>query len=141
MARAPERRAYTGASLFPRARAESLRPRTYIVYCTWACLSPVALAVIRIVFDAPASVPAQDDAMFAILGTLMAGLFTYPTGIVGTIASGVAVYFGLVTPTESVLLATPLYVAAGYFQWYVLIPRYFRGGAVAALGGRRRRAG
>lgn len=118
-----------------------MRPRTYILYCTWACLSPVALAVIRIVFDASGSAPAQDDTMFAVLGTLMAGLFTYPTGIVGTIASWVTVYLGVLTPTESVLLATPLYVGAGYFQWYVLIPRYFRGGADAALGARRRRTG
>jgi hypothetical protein len=118
-----------------------LRPRTYIFYCTWACLSPVALVVIRIVLGAPASAPAQDDAMFAILGTLMAGLFTYPTGVVATIASWAAVYFGLVTPTESVALATPLYVGAGYFQWYVLVPRYFRGGADAPLAARRRRAG
>lgn len=99
------------------------------------------LAVIRIVLGASASVPAQDDTMFAILGTLMAGLFTYPTGIVGTIASCVTAYFGVLTPTESVVLATPLYVGAGYFQWYVLIPRYFRGGANAPLGARRRRAG
>ena len=64
--------------------------------------------------------------MFALLGTLMAGLFTYPAGVVGTVVSFASVYYGWVTPTESVLLATPVYLGAGYYQWYVLIPNYFR---------------
>ena len=64
--------------------------------------------------------------MFALLGTFMASLFTYPSGVIGTFVSGCAVYFGWLTPAESVLAATPLYIGAGYFQWYVLIPRYFR---------------
>jgi len=118
-----------------------VRARTYIIYCAWACVSPVALALLRIAFGAPASVPAQDDLMFALLGTFMAGLFTYPSGVVGTIVSCAAVYGIHLKPTESVLLAAPLYVAAGYFQWYVLIPRYFRGGADGTLISRRRRTG
>jgi hypothetical protein len=107
-----------------------------MIYCAWACISPIALVLIRIVFGGPASGPSQDDMMFAALGTFMAGVFTYPSGVLGTIVSFGAMYFGLVTPIESVLLATPVYVGAGYFQWYVLIPRYFEGGAA---GTRRRR--
>jgi hypothetical protein len=118
-----------------------LRPRTYLVYCAWACVGPIALVLFRIAFGAPASIPAQEDMTFALLGTLMAGLFTYPTGVVGTMVSAALVYWGLVTPTESVLLATPFYIGAGYLQWYVLIPRYFRGGVQAALGSGRRRSG
>jgi hypothetical protein len=106
-----------------------LRLRTYLFFCAWACLSPVALVLVRLASGAPASGSSQDDMIFALLGTFMASLFTYPSGVVGTITSCVAVYFGLVTPTESVLLATPVYVAAGYLQWYVLIPMYFRAGA------------
>jgi hypothetical protein len=113
-----------------------LRPRTYIVYCAWACLSPIALVLLQHAFGAPASAPSSDDTMFALLGTFMASLFTFPSGVVGTIASGGAVYLGWVTPSESVLLATPIYVGAGYLQWYVLIPRYFGAGAGSRARGR-----
>lgn len=97
--------------------------------------------LIQLAFGAPASGSSRDDMMFAALGTFMASLFTYPSGVVGTIVSCGAIYSGLLTPTQSVLLAAPVYVGVGYFQWYVLIPRYFRGGAGAAFVSRRRRTG
>jgi hypothetical protein len=119
----------------------ALRPRTYIVYCAWACLSPVALVLVRLASGAPAPASSQDDMMFALLGTFMASLFTYPSGVVGTIVSCAAAYSGLLTPTEAVLLATPVYVGAGYLQWYVLIPRYFRAGSRRGRQAPRRAAG
>jgi len=110
-------------------------------FCAWACIGPIALALFQLGFGRPGSVASQDDMMFALLATFMASLFTYPMGVVGTIVSWGAVQFGALTPAVSVLLATPFYVAAGYYQWYVLIPGYFRGGADAVLGSKRRRAG
>jgi hypothetical protein len=110
-----------------------LRLRTYLFFCAWACVSPVALVLVRLASGATAPGSSRDDMIFALLGTFMASLFTYPSGVVGTIVSCAAVWFGWVTPAESVLLATPVYVAAGYLQWYVLIPGYFRPGAGARI--------
>jgi hypothetical protein len=110
-----------------------VRLRTYLFFCAWACVSPVALVLVRLASGAPASGPSQDDMIFALLGTFMASLFTYPSGVAGTILSCAAVYFWGLTPMTSVLVAAPVYVAAGYLQWYVLIPGYFRPGAGAKI--------
>lgn len=100
---------------------------TYIVLCVLACATPIALDFAQFVFGVPStSHSSSEDIMFAALGSFMASVFTYPAGVVGTVVSCAAAYFGLLTPTEAVLFATPFYVGAGYFQWYVLIPRYFR---------------
>jgi len=103
-----------------------LRVRTYVLFCAWACIGPIALVLFQLAFGRPGSVAANDDMMFALLGTFMASLFTYPSGVIGTIVSFGAVHFGLLTPAQAVLLATPVYLGAGYYQWYVLIPNYFR---------------
>ena len=95
-------------------------------FCAWACIGPIVLALFQLGFGRPGSVASQDDMMFALLATFMASLFTYPSGVIGSIVSYGTVHFGLLTPTESVLLATPVYIGAGYYQWYVLIPNYFR---------------
>ncbi len=105
----------------------NLRLRTYIVLCALACVTPFAL---DFVLFASGSWP-SGDVLFAALGNLAASILTYPAGVVGTIAFYALVYVGLQTPTEAVLSAAPLYIGAGYFQWYVRIPKHFRaaGGA------------
>ena len=72
--------------------------------------------------DAPPS--PSEDIIAAGLGNMVASILTYPAGIIGTMLSYAAVYFGLLTPTEAVLLAAPFYIGAGYLQWYVLIPTW-----------------
>jgi hypothetical protein len=95
-----------------------LHRRTYVILCLLACVMPLAL----ISFDLlPVS-----DALSAAVGNLAVSVLTYPAGVVGTIAFYALVLLGLATPTEAVLCATPLYIGAGYFQWYVLIPKHFR---------------
>ena len=71
--------------------------------------------------DVPASL--SEDIIAAGLGSVVASILTYPAGVIGTAFSYATVYFGLLTPTEAVLFAAPLYIGAGYLQWYVLIPK------------------
>jgi len=63
--------------------------------------------------------------LLALLGTWVASILTYPAGVIATVISYIPVYLGVVTATEAVLLAAPLYIAAGYLQWYVLVPNHF----------------
>jgi len=106
-------------------RKLALGRRTYIVLCILACATPMALVLTQIALGAPPTESAHNDMMFALIGTVAASLLTYPAGLAATILSWVPIYLGLLTPTESVLFAAPFYLAAGYLQWYVLMPRYF----------------
>jgi len=103
-------------------RRLSLRRRTYLALCLLACAMPLALVLIQFAFDLSPS----DDSLLAGAGNLAAGVLTYPAGLVGSIAFFIPVVFGLLTPTEAVLFAAPFYIAAGYWQWYVLVPGHFR---------------
>jgi hypothetical protein len=111
----------------------NLRRRTYIVLCVLACVTPVALVFVQFASDVSPSAASGDDILFAALGNFAASVLTYPAGVVGTIAFCVLIYVGLLTPTEAVLFAAPLYIGAGYFQWYVLIPKHFRVSPNSAL--------
>jgi hypothetical protein len=105
----------------------NLRPRTYISLCVLVCATPFALDFSGFASAISLSIGASDDAvLFAVLGSLVASALTYPAGVVGTIAFYALIFVGLATPAEALLVAAPLNVGAGYFQWYVLIPKHFR---------------
>jgi hypothetical protein len=95
----------------------NLHRRTYVILCLFACVTPLIL--VRL----PSGV--LDEVLLAAAGNLALSVLTYPAGIVGTIAFFALIFVGLATPTEAVLCAAPLYIGAGYFQWYVLIPKHF----------------
>jgi len=103
----------------------NLRRRTYVILCVLACVTPLALVFARLPFGVSSSAAFADDTLLAAVGNLVASVLTYPAGVVGTIAFYVLIYLGIATPTEAVLCAAPLYIGAGYFQWYVLIPKHF----------------
>ena len=96
----------------------------YIFLSALACVIPIALVFVQFGLDIPDS-PAS-DMLLALLGIFLVSVLTYPAGVIGTVISCGATYSGLLTATEAVLFAAPFYVGAGYLQWYVLIPKYFR---------------
>jgi len=102
----------------------NLHRRTYVILGLLVCVTPVALVSFELL---PVSLrgPSVHETMLAALGGLAVSVLTYPAGVVGTIAFYALVFLGLATPTEALLCAAPLYIGAGYFQWYVLIPRHF----------------
>jgi hypothetical protein len=102
----------------------SLHRRTYVILCLLACVTPLALILARI----PSGISSSDvsvDTLLAAVGNLAVSVLTYPAGVVGTIAFYALIFVGSATPSEAVLCAAPLYIGAGYFQWYVLIPKHF----------------
>jgi hypothetical protein len=98
----------------------------YVILCLLACVTPLALILIQHPSDISSSAAVANDTLLAAIGNLAASVLTYPAGVVGTIAFYALISVGVATPTESVLCAAPLYIGAGYVQWYVLIPKYFR---------------
>jgi hypothetical protein len=103
----------------------NLHRRTYVILCLLACVTPLALILVRLPSGISSSDVSIDDTLWAAVGNLAVSVLTYPAGVVGTIVFYVLVSVGLTTPTEAVLCAAPLYIGAGYFQWYVLIPKHF----------------
>ena len=108
-------------------RRIKLHRGTYIALCAFACVSPIAVVVVPMAFGIRAQVSSSGvaDILLALLGSFVASILTYPFGAIATVVSCLPIYFGLLTATEALLLATPLYIACGYLQWYVLIPNYF----------------
>lgn len=49
-------------------------------------------------------------------------LLTYPAGVFGILVAMPLIYYGVATPSEAYLLASPLLALGGYLQWYVSIP-------------------
>jgi hypothetical protein len=99
---------------------------TYVILCVLACVAPLALILVRYRSGISSSYVSIDDTLFAAVGNLAVSVLTYPAGVVGTIAFYALISVGVATPTEAVLCAAPLYIGAGYVQWYVLIPKHFR---------------
>lgn len=99
--------------------------RTYIALCALVGVTPSLWIIGGLVLGK--STGYEEEILFAGLSTLISAVLTYPAGAIGTIVSWAVTVSGWVTPLEAALVAAPIYVGAGYFQWYVLVPRYFRG--------------
>jgi hypothetical protein len=95
----------------------------YLTLGTVAWLAPLAAAAVQIVFPEFRGVIPED--FLAALSMQALALLTYPAGMAGLLAALPALYFGIVTPMESLLISGPVSLAAGYLQWFVVIPRLF----------------
>jgi hypothetical protein len=97
----------------------------YLTLGTLTWLAPLAAAAgAEIVFPELGTEPEE---ALAALGAQAVALLTYPAGVAGTLAALPALFFGIVTPIESLLISGPVSLAAGYLQWFVVIPRLFGG--------------
>jgi hypothetical protein len=110
---------------------------TYLSLCIFLCFLPALIIFIGSTLPSLASafpelginlsiLPAEYYPFISMLNQMLMLVLTYPAGVVGTIVLFVTTFFGILTPDEAFLLTTPLYVAAGYIQWYVVIPKYFK---------------
>lgn len=98
----------------------------YILLCAFACICPLALIAIRLILDGSATFTLKEQLALAFISSVVASLFTYPTGLIGTAVLVGTIHFKLLTPLDAILFAAPFYICAGYMQWYVLIPNHFR---------------
>ena len=95
----------------------------YVTLCTLAWLVPQAVAAAQIAFPGFGTVIPEQGLMALAMEAV--ALLTYPAGIVGILAALPAILFGIATPIESLLISGPISLAAGYFQWFLVIPRLF----------------
>jgi hypothetical protein len=107
-----------------------LNRATYLALCIFVCFLPVLIAYVDTAYPELGlniSIFLGDYySLVSLLGQLLMTVLTYPAGVIGTIVSYITIFFGILTPTEAFLLTTPLYIAAGYIQWYVVMPKYFK---------------
>jgi hypothetical protein len=95
----------------------------YFTLGALACCTPIAIVLIQFIF--PALADELNYTILASFGFQSLAVLTYPAGVVGTLVVLPTIYFGFVTPTEALLIAGPISLAAGYLQWFVVIPRIF----------------
>jgi hypothetical protein len=88
----------------------------YVTLCTSVWLVPQAVAAVQ--FPVP-------EAVLWLLGIQVLALLTYPAGAIGILTAMTAVFFGIVTPIESLFISGPISLAAGYLQSFVVVPRFF----------------
>jgi hypothetical protein len=107
-----------------------LNRKSYLVICILFSLLPAIVVFMESVLPDLglnfSIFPKEYSHLVGTLNTFLSMVLTYPAGAVGTIVSLITIYFGILTSEEAFLLTTPLYIAAGYFQWYVMIPKYFQ---------------
>ena len=93
----------------------------YLVLCVPLCVVPIVLALLAEYMGWPVN-----DAAAAAIGLLLIPILTYPAGVVGTVFFLIVTLTGLTTLTEGMVLAAPVFVGAGYLQWYVILPKVYR---------------
>ena len=98
----------------------------YLIVCVITCSSPITFLILAFALGYTPALSSEEDLIFAMLGTFSISLLTYPAGAIGTLfAYYITIYHGLLLPSETVIVAAPLYIGAGYWQWYVLLPKYY----------------
>jgi hypothetical protein len=95
----------------------------YVTLGTLAWFAP--LAVVSVQAALPASRTMASENLLVALSVQAVALLTYPAGAVGMLATLPAIYLGIATPAEAMVVAGPISLAAGYLQWFVVIPRLF----------------
>jgi hypothetical protein len=107
-----------------------LNRASYLVLCLFLCFVPALFVFISSAFSGIglnlSIIPEEYYPFISYLSLFLTTVLTYPAGVIGSIVSFITLFFGILTPTEAFLLTTPLYIAAGYIQWYVVIPKYFK---------------
>jgi hypothetical protein len=114
-----------------------LNRATYLALCIFLCFLPALAIFIVSTLSSFASdfpefglnfsmIPKEYLPLVNMLNQFLMTVLTYPAGAIGAIVSLITIYFGILTPEEAFLLTTPLYIAAGYIQWYVVMPKYFK---------------
>ena len=97
-----------------------IKPWVYITLGTVAWLLPLAASGVQAELGA-----ARSGALLAFLTIQIVALLTYPAGVAGLLVAFPLFYFGIVTPTETLLILGLISLAAGYLQWFVVIPKLF----------------
>lgn len=111
-------------SLVAAAKPSGRRVRIvwYVVLCVAASLVPLALQIANY----PALKSDGIDFVRSLGGLLALAVLTFPVGFVPVCLWLLLVVPGIATPFEGVAALSPVFIALGYMQWFVWIPKFAR---------------
>lgn len=104
----------------PESTRVRLRRRVYGALCLLGSIIPLAAVFIAFLREA-----SPQEQLLTSIGLLYLSVLSYPLGAAGTVFYFGLVFYGVATPTEALLVSSPVFVAFGYFQWFVLLPKVF----------------
>ncbi len=80
-----------------------------------------------VVLVAVGSAVAQENSsvVMQLLLVLLLPVLTFPLGVLGALCTMPLIYYGITTPSEAQLITAPVYAAAGWLQWYIVLPKLF----------------
>lgn len=99
----------------------------YVGLCLVASLAPMFLEIARY----PDGESRVAEMIGALGGLLALAVLTFPAGIVPVLLCWLLVWNGIATPSEGVAAMVPVFIAVGYLQWFVWIPKFVRRGSKA----------
>lgn len=105
-----------------------VRIALYVGLCLVASLVPLFLESAR----APGGESGVAETLGAVGGLVALAVLTFPAGIVPVLLCWLLVWNGIATPSEGVAAVMPVFIAVGYLQWFVLVPKFVRRGSKAA---------
>lgn len=115
-------------SIPDKSSGRRVRIALYVGLCLVASLVPLFLESAR----APDGESGVAEAISAFGGLLALAVLTFPAGFVPVVLWWLLVGSGIATPSEGVATLMPVFIAAGYLQWFVWIPKFVRRGSKAA---------
>lgn len=92
----------------------------YFVLCVAASLVPLALEIAHY----PALESDGAEVVRALGGLLALAVLTFPAGFVPAVLWWLLITPGIATPLEGVAALLPAFLAVGYMQWFVWIPKF-----------------
>lgn len=105
-----------------------VRIALYVGLCLVVSLVPLVLEIAHY----PDGESRVAEMLGAFGGLLALAVLTFPAGIVPVFLWWLQVWNGIATPSEGVAGVMPVFIAVGYLQWFVWIPRLARRGSKAA---------
>ncbi|MBT9553921.1 MAG: hypothetical protein IV088_24010 [Hydrogenophaga sp.] len=104
-----------------------VRIALYVGLCLVVSLAPMVLEIARY----PDGESRVAEMLGAFGGLLALAVLTFPAGVVAVFLWWLLVWNGIATPSEGVAAVVPVFIAVGYLQWFVWIPKFVRRGSKA----------
>lgn len=105
-----------------RPSGRRVRLALYVGLCLVASLAPL-------IFESARHTSGESGAaetIGAFVGMFALAVLTFPAGVVPVLLWWLLVRSGVATPSEGVAVLMPVFIAAGYLQWFVWIPKFVR---------------